>query len=306
LPSAIEAELHGQFAARLIAPVGDRFDELPQGLRVIIATPGCPLRAALIDQLPDSVGLIAAYSVGVDYIDVAAARRRGLAISNTPDVLTNATADIAMLLILAACRNTSWAERHLRTGQWAGVSLLDMFGVDLASRTLGILGFGRIGQATARRAQAFGMQVIYHGPRIRNEAHAIGARFEPDLKSFLHASDVVSLHAPLTPATSRIINRDSLSAMRPGSVLVNTARGDLIEDEAVIDALRTGHLRAAGFDVFAGEPKLHPAYGALENVTLLPHMGSATVETRLAMGRRVIANIEAFLAGRAVPDVIAH
>jgi lactate dehydrogenase-like 2-hydroxyacid dehydrogenase len=159
---------------------------------------------------------------------------------------------------------------------------------------------------SVRQPQAFGMEVIYHGPRARNEAHTLGARFEPDLKSFVHASDVVSLHTPLTPATWRIINRDSLSAMRPGSVLVNTARGDLIEDEAVINALRTGRLRGAGFDVFADEPRLHPPYGALENVTLLPHMGSATVETRLAMGRRVIANIEAFLAGRAVPDAVAH
>jgi glyoxylate reductase len=209
-----------------------------------------------------------------------------------------------MFLILAACRNTGWAERHLRSGDWAGASLLDMFGVDVSGRTLGILGLGRIGLATARRAKAFGMDILYHGPRPRSEAQSIGARFEPDLGRFLKSTDVLSLHAPLTPATVRIIDRDALAAMRPGSILVNTARGDLIDDDAVIDALRSGHLRAAGFDVFSGEPALDPAYLTLSNVTLLPHIGSATVETRIRMGERVLANIEAFLAGRRAPDLI--
>ncbi len=304
LPPAIQAELQSQFGARFVDSTVPGFAQSLQGVRAIIAAPACPLPAALIAALPPSVGLIAAYSAGTDYIDVAAARHRAIAVTNTPDVLTDATADAAMLLILSACRNASWAERHLRAGLWTGASLLDMFGVDLAGRTLGVLGFGRIGRAVARRALACGMRILYHSPRVGADDPTLPARFQPDFLEFLRTTDVLSLHAPLTPATRRIVDREALAQLRPGSILINTARGDLIDDDAVIDSLRRRHLRAAGFDVYSGEPRIHPGYLTLDNVTLLPHMGSAAAETRLAMGRKVIANIEAFLAGRTLPNPV--
>jgi glyoxylate reductase len=303
IPSEIEQGIRECYEAHRIGardlPHG------PPGLEAIVAAPGFALPAQIIERLPTSVGLIASYSVGVDHIDLAAAARRGIRVTNTPDVLTDATADIAMLLILAACRGASRAERELRAGRWRGISMDQMPGVDLAGRTLGIYGFGRIGQATARRARAFGMRVIYHGPKRRVEDEAIGARFEPDRAAFLAATDVLSLHAPLTPATRRFVCRETLAALRPGSIVINTARGGLVDDEALIEALASGHLRAAGLDVYEGEPQLHPGYLGLENVTLLPHIGSATRETRLAMGRKVLANLEAHFAGRSLPDPVA-
>jgi lactate dehydrogenase-like 2-hydroxyacid dehydrogenase len=302
LPPAIEEELHRLFDARHVDPAGEDVARTLDGVWGIVVVPGTRCDAAMIARLPACVRILASYSVGVDHIDLEAAAARGIAVSNTPDVLTDATADIAMLLILAACRAATRAEHFLRSGRWRGISLLDMFGVDLAGRTLGILGFGRIGRATARRARAFGMSIVYHGPRARPEAVALEARYEPERGDFLAASDVVSLHAPLTPATRHIIDATALAAMRPGSILVNTARGSLVDDSALIDALRRGHLRAAGLDVYEGEPDINPAYLELDNVTLLPHIGSATIETRHAMGRKVIANLTACAAGRPMPD----
>jgi glyoxylate reductase len=303
LPDPIEHELNERYDARRI----ERTDlgSLEAGVEALVVTPATVLDAATIRSLPASLRLIASYSVGTDHIDVAAATARGLKVTNTPDVLTDATADVAMLLILSACRQASVAERELRAGRWRGLSMADVPGIDLAGRTLGIYGFGRIGQATARRARAFGMRIVYHGPNRKPEAEReLEARFEPERLPFLQAIDVLSLHAPATPGTRHFVNRQTLAAMRRGSVVVNTARGPLVDDEALIEALRSRHLHGAGLDVYDGEPKVNPGYLDLDNVTLLPHIGSATIETRVAMGQRVLANLEAHFSGKPLPSEV--
>jgi lactate dehydrogenase-like 2-hydroxyacid dehydrogenase len=303
LPEAIERELHERYDATRIER--SALAALDAGVEAIVVTPGTPLAAATIRSLPAGIGLIASYSVGTDHIDLAAAAARGLPVTNTPEVLTDATADVAMLLILSACRQASLAERELRAGRWRGLSMADVPGIDLAGRTLGIYGFGRIGQATARRARAFGMRIAYHGPGRKPDAEReLDARFEADRESFLRSIDVLSLHAPATPATRHFVDRDALGLLRRGSVVVNTARGPLVDDAALIEALCSRHLHAAGLDVYDGEPKVHPGYLELDNVTLLPHIGSATVETRVAMGRLVLANLAAHFAGEPLPNPV--
>lgn len=304
LPAPIEDELLRRYDARLVPLREWGVNGSLEKVRVVIVVTGERFDANVISRLPDSVGLIAAYSVGTDHIDLSAAAKRGLRVTNTPDVLTDATADLTMLLLLSACRGASAAERRLRSGAWPGVAVTDMFGVDLAGRTLGIYGFGRIGQATARRAAAFGMKIIYHGPRAKADVRGPEARFEPDLHTFLRNCDVLSLHAPHTPETERIIRRETLALMPRGSVLINSARGALVDDEALIEALRTGHLRAAGLDVYNNEPNFNPEYLRLDNLTLLPHIGSATEQARVAMGRKVLASAAAFLEGGHIPDAV--
>jgi lactate dehydrogenase-like 2-hydroxyacid dehydrogenase len=305
LPAPIERELHERYDATRIER--SNLTSLGSDIEALVVTPGTPLTAATIQSLPANIRLIASYSVGTDHIDLAAAAARGVHVTNTPDVLTDATADVAMLLILSACRQASIAERELRAGRWRGLSMADVPGIDLAGRTLGIYGFGRIGQATARRARAFGMRIVYHGPQPKPEAEReLDARFEPDRKAFLQAIDVLSLHAPATATTRHFVNREALATLRKGSVVVNTARGPLVDDEALIEALRMRHLHGAGLDVYDGEPKVNPGYLELDNVTLLPHIGSATIETRVAMGQRVLANLAAHFAGQPLPNAVSR
>ena len=303
LPVPIELELHEHYDAQRIDAAG--LAQLVDGVEALVVTPGTPLNATTIQALPASVRLIASYSVGTDHIDLAVAAARGLPVTNTPDVLTDATADVAMLLILSACRQASVAERELRAGRWRGLSMADVPGVDLAGRTLGIYGFGRIGQATARRAKAFGMRIAYHGPNRKPDAEReLDARYEPDRRTFLQTIDVLSLHAPASASTRHFVDREALAWLRNGVVVINTARGPLVDDEALIAALRSRHLHGAGLDVYDGEPKVNPGYLDLDNVTLLPHIGSATFETRVAMGRRVLANLEAHFAGQPLPNAV--
>ena len=303
LPEPIERELHERYDAIRIERA--YLARLDAGIEALVVMPSTPLRATAIQSLPASIRIIASYSVGTDHIDLAAAAARGLPVTNTPDVLTDATADIAMLLILSACRQASRAERELRAGRWRGLSMADVPGIDLAGRSLGIFGFGRIGQATARRARAFGMRIVYHGPQRKADAEReLEARFEPDRKAFLQTIDVLSLHAPATAATRHFIDRETLALLRKGSVVVNTARGPLVDDAALIEALRSRHLHAAGLDVYDGEPAVNPGYLELDNVTLLPHIGSATIETRVAMGERVLANLAAYFAGQPLPNEV--
>lgn len=306
LPPDVAAAFVDRYGA-LILPIGgvgrDEFVAAVDGARIIVPAVGVAVDRALIDALPGSVRLIANFGAGTDHIDLKAAAARGLLVSNTPDVLTAATADIAMLLILAALRGASEAERQLRDGAWRGWTPADIRGHDLAGRTLGIWGFGRTGRATAARAAAFGMTVIYHG-RARHEDDA-GARYVADRAAFLAAADVLSLHMPATAETRGIIDRATIAALKPGAVVINTARGDLIDDEALIDALEEGRLGAAGLDVFAGEPAFNPRWLSAPRTVLLPHIGSATHETRMAMGLRVMTNIDAYLAGSDLPDRVA-
>ncbi|HYW06486.1 MAG TPA: D-glycerate dehydrogenase [Longimicrobium sp.] len=253
--------------------------------------------AALLNRAP-RLRVVATASVGYEHIDVAACRARGIVVTNTPDVLTSATADLTWALLLAAVRRLPQAERSLRAGEFTGWGFWDYLGGDLEGRTLGIFGMGRIGRAVARRAGGFGMRVIYHSrtPLPPDDERVLAAE-RVDFDALLARSDVLSLHAPLTPETRHAFDRSALARMRPGSVLVNTARGPLIDEAALVDALRDGPLGAAGLDVFEREPIVHPGLLDLPNVVLLPHIGSATHGTRAGMATLAARNVRAVLDG---------
>lgn len=249
---------------------------------------------ALLERAP-RLRVVANAVVGFNHVDVAACRARGIVVTNTPDVLTGATADLTWALILAAVRRLPQAERSLRAGEFHGWGFWDYLGGDLEGRTLGIFGMGRIGQAVARRAGGFGMRVVYHSRTPLHDA----PEWEPvSFDELLARSDVLSLHAPLTPETRHVIGRDALSRMRPGSVLINTARGPLVDETALVDALRDGPLSAAGLDVYEHEPAVHPGLLELPNAVLLPHIGSATRGTRTGMAMLAARNAHAVLSGR--------
>jgi glyoxylate reductase len=253
--------------------------------------------AALLDAAP-SLRVVANAVVGYEHVDVAACRARGIVVTNTPDVLTDATADLAFALILAALRGLPQAERSLRAGEFHGWGFRDYLGSDPGGRTLGIYGMGRIGQAVARRAAPFGMRVIYHSrTRLPAEDEAVLGAEWTDFDGLIERSDVLSLHAPLTPDTRHVLSADVLRRMRPGSYLVNTARGALVDEAALVDALRDGPLAGAGLDVYEREPALAPGLIDLPNVVLLPHIGSATRETRTRMALLAARNAHAVLTG---------
>jgi glyoxylate reductase len=253
--------------------------------------------AALLDLAP-RLKVVANAVVGYEHVDVAACRARGIVVTNTPDVLTDATADLAFALILSAVRGLPRAERSLRAGEFHGWGFWDYLGGDLSGKTLGIFGMGRIGQAVARRAAPFGMRVVYHSrTRLPDDAEAaLGAEWV-DFDALIARSDVLTLHAPLTPDTRHAISREVLRRMRPGSFLVNTARGALVDEAALVDALRDGLLAGAGLDVYEHEPRIHPGLLELPNVVLLPHVGSATRETRTRMAMLAARNAHAVLSG---------
>jgi len=307
LPMGVEQALSSRYSAQglCLQELGvNAFVDKLDGARAIVVIPGDPINKTFIDALPDSIGLIASYSTGVDHIDVLAAQKRGIAVSNTPDVLTDATADVALLLTLGAARGAGNGERLVRSGEWAGWNPNQIFGIDLNKKTFAIFGFGRIGQATARRALAFGMEVIYYSRSGNAHCDDINARFVESFDDFLAQADVLSLHAPATPATRHIVNKGSIEKMKDGVIIVNTARGELIDDEALLSALECRKVRAAGLDVFNNEPNLNPRYAAMPNTFLLPHIGSSTVETRKAMGDKVLDNLAAFFANRPLPDQV--
>lgn len=254
--------------------------------------------AALLRRAP-RLRVVASAVVGYEHVDVAACRARGVAVTNTPDVLTDATADLTLALLLATLRGIPAAERSLRAGEFGGWGFWDYLGADAAGRTLGIFGMGRIGQAVARRAAPFGMRVIYHS-RSRLDAReeaALGAEWV-DWDGLIAGSDVLTLHAPLTAETSGVISAEVLRGMRRGAFLINTARGALVDEAALAEALRDGHLAGAGLDVHAREPAVHPALLHLPNVVLLPHVGSATRETRTRMALLAARNAHAVLTGQ--------
>lgn len=254
----------------------------------------------VFSHAPYRATLIANVGVGVNHIDLGAASRAGIAVTNTPDVLTDDTADLAIALILMASRRLGEGERLVRANRWHGLSPTHHLGHALRGRTLGIVGYGRIGRAVAERARAFGLQVRWIG-RTGGSVPA-DADMAASLDELLATSDIVSLHAPATPDTHHLIDAARLAAMRPGSILINTARGALVDERALADALRAGHLFAAGLDVHEFEPRINQGLLGLENVVLLPHLGSATIETRTAMGMRALENAVQWLAGRVPQD----
>jgi lactate dehydrogenase-like 2-hydroxyacid dehydrogenase len=243
--------------------------------------------------------------VGYEHVDVAAAAKRDIKVSNTPDVLTDATADIAMLCLLGAARRAHEGTTMLRTHSWIGWEPTQLMGVHVTGRRLGILGMGRIGQAMADRARAFRMTIHYSNRTRLAPDLEKGAIFYTNPDDMLPHCDFLSINAPMTPATAKWVNAERIARLPKGAIVVNTARGGVVDDEALIAALKSGHLFAAGIDVFDGEPNIHQGYYGLENAFLLPHMGSATVDTRNAMGFKALDNLEAFLLrGQTPPDLV--
>jgi lactate dehydrogenase-like 2-hydroxyacid dehydrogenase len=251
--------------------------------------------------------LIGNFGVGFNNVDVAAAKTHGLVVTNTPDVLTDCTADIAMTLLLMAARRAGEGERHVRGKAWTGWRPTHMLGTKVTGKTLGLLGFGRIGRAVAHRAHhGFGMKIIFHDPFPPGEAEiaALKAEKRNSAEDVLREADFVTLHCPALPETRHLINAKTLGQMKKTAILVNTARGDVVDEAALAVALRTGRIAAAGLDVYEREPRIEAGLAGLENVVLLPHLGSATAETRTAMGNCVVDNVAAFLAGRPLPNPV--
>jgi lactate dehydrogenase-like 2-hydroxyacid dehydrogenase len=312
LPDAIERELEARYDAHLNATdetytletlvhAAKRYD-------AIVPTVVDNVPRAVFDADGRRARIIANYGVGFDRIDLGAAREHGVVVTNTPGALTEDTADLAIMLVLAAARRASEAERQLRAGKWEGWRPTHMLGTRVNGATLGVIGFGRIGAAVARRAyRGFGMRVLFVAPREPDAKSVAEANAERcgSVEELLSRSDIVSLHAPARPETRHMLNAARIAAMRRGAILVNTARGDLIDEAALCDALEARHLAAAGLDVFEGEPRVSERLRSLDNVVLLPHIGSATTASRVAMGERVLANLDAFFAGNAPPDRIA-
>ncbi len=258
--------------------------------------------AALISHLPASLRIGATSSVGHDHIDAAAAKARGIMVTNTPDVLTECTADFAIMLLLSAARRARAYGAVMQAGWRRRIGQGELLGVRVTGKTLGILGMGRIGRAVAQRARGFDMRVLYHSRRRLPAALERSAVYFEDFRAMLGECNFLSLHAPATPETDRIINAETLKLLPRGAVLVNVARGGLIDEEALIAALRSGRLFAAGLDVFRSEPDYDTRLAALPNVVLTPHVGSASVETRNAMGFRALDNIANVVSGRAAID----
>jgi len=304
-PPDVEARLAANFDA--VLNPGDRLYDGPalikasEGCDGIMCAAGDPLNAETIAGLPASVRMIATFSVGYEHVDVAAAAKRGILVSNTPDVLTDATADITLLCLLGAARRAHEGTSMLRTHSWVGWTPTQLMGVHVTGKRLGILGMGRIGQAVADRARAFRMQIHYSNRSRLLADLEKGAIFHADANDMLPHCDFLSINAPMTPATRKWLDAARIDQLPKGAVVVNTARGGLVDDEALIAALNSGRVAAAGIDVFDGEPKIHQGYYGLTNAFLLPHMGSATVETRNAMGFKALDNLEAFLLRKQTP-----
>lgn len=263
------------------------------------------LDAALLLNSGLRTRIIANFGAGFEHIDVEAAKQANLVVTNTPDALTDTTAELTMLLILMACRRAGEGERLLREGKWTGWAPTQLLGTDVKGKTLGLIGFGRIAKEVARRARAaFGMRIAYHS-RSRasaEEESALGAEHHATLEGLLAASDVVSLHCPGGAATRHLINANTLARMKSTAILINTARGSVVDEDALANALAQRQIAAAGLDVYEREPAVSPALRELENVVLLPHLGSATLEARTAMGMQMADNLDSFFAGRTPPN----
>ena len=308
LPDAIETRMKELFDARLNLadePFSKaRLIESAHTADVLVPTVTDRIDADVIAAAGDQLRLIAAYGTGVDNIDIRAARERGITITNTPGVLTEDTADMTMALVLAVSRRLAEGERMVRAGRWTGWGPTTMLGHRIWGKRLGIIGMGRIGQAVARRARGFGVSVHYHNrrrlhPEIETE---LEATFWDSLDQMLAHMDIVSVNCPHTPATYHLLSARRLALMPPHAYIVNTSRGEVIDEATMTRMLAAGKLAGAGLDVFEHEPSVNPKLLDLDNVVLLPHMGSATIEGRIAMGEKVIVNIKSFVDGHNPPD----
>jgi len=310
LPEAVETRMSELFDVDL------RPDDAPldrQGLidamkraDVLVPTITDRIDAGMLSQAGDKLKLIANFGAGVDHIDVQTARQRGILVSNTPGVVTDDTADMTLALILAVTRRIPEGLALMQSGEWQGWAPTALLGGRVAGRRLGILGMGRIGQAVARRARAFGMQVHYHNrKRLRPEIEDdLEATYWESLDQMVARMDVISVNCPHTPNTFHLMNARRLKLMKPDAVIVNTSRGEVIDENALTRMLRAGEIAGAGLDVFERGAEINPRLRALKNVVLLPHMGSATVEGRAEMGEKVIINIKTFADGHRPPDQV--
>lgn len=273
---------------------------------VLVPTVTDRIDADMIQNAPDRLKLIASFGAGVDHIDLAAARARKIMVTNTPGVFTEDTADMTMALILSVPRRLAEGEKLMRSGKWEGWKPSGMLGHCIGGKKLGIIGMGRIGQAVARRASGFGMSIIYHNRRQLPPAveESVNATFVADLEELIGNSDIISLHCPHTDETHEMINAKRIAMMKPSTYLINTARGDLVDEDALIKALQDEAISGAGLDVYTQEPKVDDRLLDLKNVVLLPHMGSATFEGREASGERVTANIRVWADGHRPPDQV--
>ena len=309
LPEAVERRAARDY--RLISNPEDRpltADEIvsrSEGADAVVCCVADKMTAAVFSRLPAKVRIVASFGVGTEHLDLAAAKARGIVVTNTPEVLTDATAEAALLLLLGAARRAYEGQEMLRSGRWTGWTPTQLMGHQLSGKRLGIVGMGRIGQAMARRARGFGVEIHYTDQQRLPPEKEEGALFHPTLEELLPLSQLLSLHAPSTPETRHLLDARRLALLPRGAIVVNSARGDLVDDEALIGALRSGQVAAAGLDVFQGEPAVNPGYRNLPNTFLLPHMGSATVETRDAMGFRALDNVDAVLSGRPARDRVA-
>jgi lactate dehydrogenase-like 2-hydroxyacid dehydrogenase len=254
--------------------------------------------AEVAARLDTRLKIIANHSVGVDHCDLPALKARGIVVTNTPDVLSDATAELAMMLMLGAARRAVEGDRLVRTGAWDSWSPAFMVGKQVSGARLGIIGMGRVGRAFARKARGFDMEIHYHNRSRLAPEQETGATFHESLETLLPEADFLSLHCPATPETTGVINADTLALMPDGAVLVNTARGALVDESALLAAIASGTLAAAGLDCFRTEPGGNPAFASRDNIFMMPHVGSATVRTRDAMGFRALDNLDAFFAGK--------
>ena len=308
LPDAIETRMMELFDVTLNLtdePMSaDQLAEAVKTAHVLVPTVTDRLDSRILAQAGDDLKLIANYGTGVDHIDLATARQRNIVVTNTPDVLTEDTADMTMALILAVPRRLAEGERVLRSGQWGGWSPTSMLGHRIYGKRLGIIGMGRIGQAVARRARGFGLSIHYHNRRRLHEEieQDLEATYWESLDQMLARMDMVSVNCPHTPATYHLLSARRLKLLQPDAFVVNTARGEIIDENALTRMLVNGDIAGAGLDVFEHEPAVNPKLVALDNVVLLPHMGSATHEGRVDMGEKVLINIKTFADGHNPPD----
>ena len=309
LPPSVEARLERDYRPRLnpddrLYSAGELLD-LCAGADGVLPCHTEHFSAEVFGRLPDSVRIIANFSVGVDHVDLAAAKAHGVVVTNTPDVLSDATAEIAILCMLGAARRAGEGDRLIRAGAWKSWSPAFMVGTQVTGKRLGIIGMGRVGQTMARRVRSLDMEIHYYNRRRLEPAQEAGAVYHESVEELLPHCDVLSLHCPATPDTLNLMNAERLALLPEGAILVNTARGAIVDEDALIAALGSGRLAAVGLDVYKDEPGIRPEFRELENAFLLPHIGSATKETRDAMGFRALDNLDAFFAGREPGDRVA-
>lgn len=315
---AVTRKLLPQIEARMAELFDCRFneddhemsaDEIVEAMRdadILVPTVTDRIDAELIAHAPASVKMFANFGAGVNHINLAAAKAKGILVTNTPGVFTDDTADLTMALILNVPRRLGEGHRLMRSGEWKGWTPTGMLGHRIGGKTLGIIGYGRIGEAVALRAKAFGLNILYN-KRHRLPASVedeMGVTFEPDLDRLVAKSDIISLHCPLTAETQKLMSRERIGMMKRDAYLINSSRGELVDEDALIEALTRGRIAGAGLDVYNHEPAIDPRFLAIPNVILLPHLGSATYEGREASGEKVIANIRIFSDGHRPPDQV--